>query len=156
MLGDYWLSLAAPSVKMLRSENPYLPSDRFKPNEHEQTESPPVLDVDLALFTVPDRNTFAAGLDYCPSTEVMSQEVPYMFAEPTPGDMTGWGIRPGREMKINNCVTTHPSADACLSLEQIKTQFPLQYRPQCTTDMPETHTFAFTTEMYVLPLRLPV
>ena len=137
-------------VKLIRTEDEYLPADRYKPSKKEKTQSPAVMDVDVSLFTVPDRQSFSDGLDYCPDITLTTKEVPYMFTEPSPGDMTSWKIRAGRNLKIKACTsqTLTSATDQCITTDELRTQYPGQYRTKCTTDMPPTHVFEFQTELY--------
>ena len=136
---------------MLRKESPYRPEDRHLPTKQEPTKSPDALDVDLSLFIVPDRMSFNSGaLKYCPQIVIQNKTVPYMFADPQPGDMTSWKVRAGRELKVTLCTTTHLSnaTDGCVSSERLKAAYPGQYRAKCSADMPPTHAFSFDTELY--------
>jgi hypothetical protein len=138
-------------VQMLRKESPYLPADRHLPTRPEPTKSPDALDVEMSLFIVPDRMSFDSGaLKYCPQIVIHNKTVPYMFADPQPGDMTVWKVRAGRELKVTSCATTHltSTTDGCVSSDRLKAAFPGQYRAKCSADMPPTHVFSFATEMY--------
>lgn len=138
-------------VQMVRKETPYRPEDRHLPTRSEPTKSPDVIDVDLSLFTIPDRMSFKSGaLNYCPRIVVSNQTVPYMFADPMPGDMTSWKVRAGRELAVTSCTTTELTniTDGCVTSSQLKAAFPGQYRAKCSADMPPTRTFSFATEMY--------
>eukprot|EP01051_Picozoa_sp_SAG22_P002724 SAG22_NODE_124_length_18884_cov_34.149367_9_plen_818_part_00 len=48
-------------IKIIRDEQPYLPADWHLPSAAEPTTAPEVLDVDLSVFTVPERKTFAGA-----------------------------------------------------------------------------------------------
>ena len=96
-------------VKMLRDRAPYAPGARSKSTHHERTRSPETLDVDVSLFTVPDRRSFADGLDYCPTIEVKSKLNGYMNKESNGVDTTVYGVREGRELKVFGCKKTHNS-----------------------------------------------
>jgi hypothetical protein len=138
-------------VQMLREEGPYRPEDRHRPTRSEPTKSPDALDVDLSVFIVPDRMSFSSGaLKYCPQLVIQNRTTPYMFADPQPGDMTGWKIRSGRELNVTSCRTIHltNATDGCVSSDQLKSAYPGQYRGKCSADMPPTHVFSFATEMY--------
>ena len=133
-------------VKMIREEEAYLPSDRHKPSRYEPTTSPPVLDIDVSLFTVPDRESFAKGkLDYCPDVVLVGKAVPPMFS----ADEAKWGIRAGRELKTSCTSQVLDSSTAqCVSADTLKKAYPGQYRAKCTQDMPPTHTFSTSTELF--------
>jgi hypothetical protein len=137
------------TVKMLRREAPFLPSQRHKPTKAEPTDSPETLDIDLSVFTVPERVSFAEGLNYCPSF-VGKETVPYLFSSPQPGPMTTWKIRSGRELTVSYCKhdTMKKTDDGCIDPKSMKSRYPGQYRAKCSTDMPPTHTFTFGTEMF--------
>lgn len=116
------------TAKMIRDEQAYAPSARHKPTKTEPVKSPDVLNVDISLFFVPDRE---ASPDYCPTIEVIEKENPWNagFDSPQYGqDWTKWKIRPGRELKVTNCKSTVPDQTQCMSPEQMKASLPGQVR----------------------------
>lgn len=132
-LSDFGLSSEANDVKvtrffdvkMIRDEEPYLPSDRHAPTAAEPTQSPEVLDVDISLFYVPEREL---APNYCPSIELTQKQNPWGdFDAPYGGqDSKEWGIRPGRELKVTGCKNEAVDDSQCLTPDAMKAAFPGQ------------------------------
>jgi hypothetical protein len=84
-----------------------------------------VLDVDISLFYVPEREL---APNYCPSIELTQKQNPWGdFDAPYGGqDSKEWGIRPGRELKVTGCKNEAVDDSQCLTPDAMKAAFPGQ------------------------------
>lgn len=124
-------------VAMQRGEAAYKPSDRAASTAYEKTVAPQTLNAEVALITVPDRQSFGE-LDLCP-TRTMRYE-PKLFRSSQ--GWQHWRVRNSSELEVKNCLmekVSRSETDRCLWLEKgnlsLRMTHPDQYRAVCAREV---------------------
>jgi hypothetical protein len=129
------------AIKRLADTNEYLPSERYLAHTPELTDSPDPLEVEIAMFQIPDRNTFET-VKLCPGVNELESEISPIF------DTHGWDRwRVNDNINIRDCKMNKFDANTCAATTD---ELPKdQFNVKCLKAMPPTHHFEYTTRVPV-------
>ena len=137
-------------------ESEYKPSERYLTTDLEPTESPPSLTVDVGIYMVPVRPTFAEA-ELCPFNTGKTSERAWFDHNPDSPSSMGWDqweTGDSDQMTVE-CVDTEGTYSevpvefdnsTCVTAREYKHVYPETYRKTCLLDvMPPTHQFSYQT-----------
>jgi len=128
-------------IKRISDTEEYKPSQRYLPHTPELTTSPDPLTVEVGLFMVPDRNDFSK-VQLCPGNNILDNPIPIVF------DTNGWDKWEVDDLvDIRGCTMTAVNSNQCLTVQQLKVEYPDQFNTKCIKEMPPSHVFTYTTRI---------